>query len=78
MMDRAAQQNLMMQSGMMAPSPQSLQMVPNSSQMNQQQSAQPPMNMNMMNMGMNMNFNGKNLNQKINKFLVFKKSDFMI
>lgn len=54
MMDRAAQQNLMMQNGMMAPSPQSLQMVPNSSQMNQ-----PPMNM--MNMGMNMNFNGKNL-----------------
>ena len=59
-MDRIAQQNLMMQAGLMGA--QSLQMVPNSSQMQPQS----PMNLNMMNnMGMNMNLNGK--------FLVFVK-----
>ena len=56
MMERTAQHNLMMQGGMMAPSPQSLQMVPNSSSHNQMQ-PQSPMNLNMMN-NMNMNFNG--------------------
>lgn len=55
MMDRVAQQNLMMQAGLMGQ--QSLQMVPNSSAQMQPQS---PMNLNMMNnMGMNMNLNGK-------------------
>lgn len=56
MMDRNAQHNLMMQAGLLAPSPQSLQMVPNSS--GQQN---PPMNLNMINNmnTMNMNFNGK-------------------
>lgn len=58
MMDRVAQQNLMMQAGLVG-NQQSLQMVPNSSA-NQLQ-PQSPMNLNMMNnMGMNMNLNGTN------------------